>query len=460
MRVTLVLPESIAEQLANEAANPLECGGMILARPIQTEDGLRLLARRYLPVPAEHYELQASNELKVRSAGFVPALSAAATDDAIAIWFHTHPGLHSAPIPSLYDEQVNDELAEPVRIRTNQTYYGWLIASPNEQGWFHFSGALVAADHAAHIDRVWIVGERLQLIHSFGSTRVASPTRYDRNVRAFGSDIQAALGDLKVGVAGGGGTGSAVIEQLARLGVRDFIVIDPKNLTETNVTRVYGSSATQVGTPKVEIARENILRIAPDARCKPIQGSLSSATVAAELADCDVVFGCTDDEAGRLVLSRLSSYLLCPVIDCGVIISSDSGGGITGVDGRVTILSAGSACLICRNRIDIALAAAQMLPSAEHQLRREQGYAPALGNVEPAVVNFTTAVAAAAVNELIERMIGYGPEPRPSEVLLRMHEREISTNRVLPRDRHYCHANAGKWGAGTSSPFLDLSWPS
>jgi hypothetical protein len=94
----------------------------------------------------------------------------------------------------------------------------------------------------------------------------------------------------------------------------------------------------------------------------------------------------------------------------------------------------------------------------ERRRLADEGYAPALGQVEPAVVAFTTAVAAAAINELLDRMIGYGPPERPTETLLRLHEREISTNRALPRDAHYCHPSQGKWGAGNDEPFLGQLW--
>ena len=90
-----------------------------------------------------------------------------------------------------------------------------------------------------------------------------------------------------------------------------------------------------------------------------------------------------------------------------------------------------------------------MTPQERRRLA-DEGYAPALGGAEPAVVAFTTAVAAAAVNELLDRLIGYGPRPRPSETLLRWHEREISINTAAPRPGHYCDPHSGKmgWGAG------------
>jgi hypothetical protein len=61
---------------------------------------------------------------------------------------------------------------------------------------------------------------------------------------------------------------------------------------------------------------------------------------------------------------------------------------------------------------------------------------------------------------MLERFIGFGPEPRPNEVLLRFHEREISPNSRACRERHYCHQNSNKWGWGSGSPFLEQTWPS
>ena len=71
---------------------------------------------------------------------------------------------------------------------------------------------------------------------------------------------------------------------------------------------------------------------------------------------------------------------------------------------------------------------------------------------------FTTQVAAAAVSELLERLIHYGPEPVPTEVLLRAHEREVSTNDQDPRDGHYCHPGRSKLGLGDTAPFLEQTW--
>ena len=243
-----------------------------------------------------------------------------------------------------------------------------------------------------------------------------------------------------------------------RLGVRHFHLFDPDTLTLSNLTRVYGAFPEDVGSPKVNVSASHVGRIAPDAEVLTTQAKITDEVAAKLLLNVDVIFGCTDDNAGRLVLSRISSYLLLPVIDCGVLLSSGYGGQLDGIHGRVTVLAPGAACLVCRNRIDLRRATAEVLAPDEYTRLVDEGYAPALAGAEPAVVAFTTQVAAAAVGELLERLIRYGPEPVPTEILLRTHEREISTNDQSPRVGHYCHSDRGKLGLGVTTPFLEQTW--
>jgi len=457
---TLVLTEAIADHLIQLAEQPIETGAVLIASLIKHSTGMRLLARELHWVPDDAYLRRTPYELEATSAGFVPALQRAEELGAVALWVHNHPGQDAVPLPSVYDEIVDQKLADTFRVRTSSDFYGTLIVSPRlGADRLAFSGT-VQWDKADNIDidRLWIVGDRLRLIPKHGTVSAQSHELFDRNVRALGGPVQSALGDLCVGIVGCGGTGSAVAEQLARIGVRHFVLIDPDTLSLSNTTRVYGSTPELVGENKVDIAARNIQRIAGNANCTLFEGRVTDNGVIETLATCDVVFGCTDDNGGRLVLSRFSAYLLCPLIDCGVLVSSGAKGQITGIDGRVTVQSPGSACLICRSRIDLMRAGAELMPEAERQKLEREGYAPALGQVEPAVVTFTTSVAAGAVNELLERFIGFGPNPRPSEVLYRFHDREISTNSALPRPSHYCDPAAGKLGLGLTQPYLDLAW--
>lgn len=456
--VTLVMTSAIEAELREAALAEDESGAVLLARLVRTPTGsLRLLARSLHWVPGDSYLVREPLALRIKSDGFVPALGLAEVDGCVAIWLHTHPGLGSRPTPSEHDDVVDAQLADLFRLRTGAEYYGTLIVSASHAG-LTFTGRVESADSRLDIDRIWVVGDWLQSVRHWSSGTAPTDALFDRNVRAFGGGIQRALGDLTVAVVGCGGTGSAVAEQLVRLGVRRFLLIDPDELSLSNVTRVYGSTPSDVGRLKVDVCGDHLCRIASDVLVTRVHSTLVRREVAARLLDADLVFGCTDDNAGRLVLSRLATFLMVPVIDCGVLISSNEQ-LISGIHGRVTVLTPGSACLICRGRIDLARAAAETMSVEEHQRLESEGYAPELGNVEPAVVTFTTQVAAAAVGELLERLIHYGPEPVPSETILRIHDREQSTNVADPRARHYCDLDQRKVGLGATEPFLEQAWP-
>ncbi len=441
------------------AAEPLETAGVLLCRVSQGPGCVRLLAREVIWVQASAYAAREPWALSIRSEGYVHALGRAEEMGAVPIWLHTHPGIGSWPLTSPHDAAVDGQIADLFRMRSGSDYYGALIISPTRDS-IAFSGFIETGEGArTQMERVWQVGDRFRLIPSFSDSQTGFSQAFDRNVRAFGEGVQRTLGDLRIAVVGCGGTGSSVAEQLVRLGARHVRLFDPDELSESNVTRVYGSHLADVGRPKVDVLRDHLKAIAPDLDVRVFSSAITRRETALELTECDVVFGCTDDNAGRLILSRLSTYFVVPVIDCGVLLSSTDGGTLVGVDGRVTSLVPGQACLVCRNRIDLKRAAADLLSPGERQRRVDEGYAPALGRIEPAVVTFTTAVASLAVSELLERLIGYGPEPRPSEVLLRAHEREISTNVCEPLPRHYCHESSGKLGLGMTDPFLEQTWP-
>ena len=458
MTVTLVLTKQIADDLFEAASADVEAAGVLLTRLVETPDGhVRLLARKMYWVPDEAYLARETSGLSIAPHGYVPALAAAETDQSVPIWLHTHPGDESSPRPSRRDEIVNEEIADLFRLRSGSPLYGAVVVARTGRR-LHFTGHVESSQSRADIDRLWVTGRRFALTQNWLHKAIPLSGQFDRNIRAFGGEIQQILGDLHVAVVGCGGTGSAVIEQLVRLGVRHLSLFDPDTLTGSNLTRVYGSFPSDVGRPKVNVSKAHIFRIAPDAKVHATQAKITLEAKAKLLVDADIVFGCTDDNAGRLVLSRIASYLLTPVIDCGVLLSSGCGGQLEGINGRVTVLAPGTACLVCRNRIDLHRAGAEMLAPDEYRRRADEGYAPALSGAEPAVVAFTTQVAAAAVGELLERLIHYGPEPAATEMLLRVHEREVSTNDQDPSEGHYCHPGASKLGLGITEPFLEQTW--
>ena len=88
--------------------------------------------------------------------------------------------------------------------------------------------------------------------------------RNDRQELAFGTEGQAKLRITKVGVIGLGGLGSQVVQQLAHLGVRQYVLVDADKMQDVNLNRIVGTTPEDIGTFKVRIAEREISRTTDD----------------------------------------------------------------------------------------------------------------------------------------------------------------------------------------------------
>jgi len=454
IRITLTITDQVAAQLDEMARHDMESAGVLVAGLGRSEDEIRLLGRQFIAAPPESYLDRTSTRLRLDSAAWMPALKRAAlVEGAVALFVHTHPD--AEPRPSIYDDVVDEQLRPVFETRLGKPLYGSLVLHGTTAG-VEFSGRLWEGQHLlGPIELVRQVGRRLVFTSAIDSPSPAPPSAiFDRQVRAFGPAFQRLFAQLHVGIAGAGGTGSAVGEQLARLGVGRITIIDDQTVDATNITRIYGSGHADVGRPKVEVFRDLVARIGLGSQVRPIKDRITSLAAARALRSCDVVFGCTDDLRGRAILCRLAYWYLIPVFDVGFLIDS-VGGVVRGLEGRVTTMLPGTACLQCLKVIDPIRLTAEQLPAQERQARIAEGYAPELDHRDPAVVTYTTMVATWAINELIERIVGFG-DRAPFELHVRAHERKISTSSTPPDPQHFC-AQPARWGAGDEPPFLGRS---
>lgn len=423
--ITLAVTEPTWTELTAALGAAEESAGILSVRLVEGPgDLLTVLGREIVWAPNDTYVLRQADELVLESRGWVPGLARAAASGNQAFFVHTHPG--GRPESSEKDDAVNDAVAATFRARTGQDRYGHLVLGGTPETPM-VSGVVIDRDgHRRPVGGVRVVGDRLRVVVAADQDADDVPLHFDRQVRAFGDDGQRALSQLHVGVVGGGGTGSSVFEQLDRLGVGAITMIDPKDLTKGNLTRVYGSSMADVGRPKAEIARDHAAAIALGTSVHAVTGSVTDLDTARSLRHCDIIFGCTDDNSGRMVLSRLGYFFMVPVIDVGVVIDTLED-RVRGVYGRITVTGPGAACLLCRTRIDTERARTEALDGAERARLVDEGYVAGLGDPDPSVISFTTMVAAAGVTELLERLFAFGPTPPPTEQILLIHRRRISS---------------------------------
>jgi len=204
---------------------------------------------------------------------------------------------------------------------------------------------------------------------------------------------------------GAGGTGSYVLDFLARLGVGDIMVIDPDLMELSNVSRVANSCPSDVGRPKVDVARDGISRANSFARVGTIRGSVTARQVGIELAGVDLAFCCTDNHSSRAVLSQMSYEFGLPVIDIGTQVVLEDG-LVSRIAGKVVKIGPGFPCLWCAEDLDSARITEENLPPEEGARLAREGYVRGLDVKEPAVVTYNATVAALASGEMLSWFLG------------------------------------------------------
>lgn len=430
-----------------------ERAAVLAVRVVSTLEGTVLLGRTLAWAPDNCYLDRSNDGLSLTSHGWVPAARASVADGSLPVFVHTHPRGRGAF--SHKDDLVDQRLAESMpHLGSAGPYVSVLVSGSADQA--NIIARSCTIDGFVEVPKVRVVGDSLDLRIWGGDDASTFTSVFDRQIRVFGSDGQQTLRALHVGVVGAGGTGSAVCEQLARLGVGTVTLIDDDVVTHPTPTRGYGTTMADLGRPKATVVAESMESIGLGTRFIPIVASIADPGARSALANADVVFSCVDGHGGRLVLNRWAYAHLAPVVDIAILVTS-ADGRVAGIDGRVTWLSPGAACLLCRGRLDASLAYAEMLNPEERRRLAGEGYVKEAETVQPAIVTLTSLMASLATTELIHRLFSLG-DSLPTEILARLSQRELRLNRVPARPGCFC-TSADFLGRGTESPHLDLLWP-
>jgi len=316
--------------------------------------------------------------------------------------------------------------------------------------------------HPHHLDLIRIYGDQFKFYYPSKGHGDLSRA-FQRQILAFGQSVCHVLSQLRIAVVGCGGTGSATAIFLTRLGVGNILLIDGDHVDETNLNRLHCASLSDAVAkkPKVEVLKTAISNIGLKTEVRGITKWVEADCIADALKSCDIVFGCTDDHRGRLLLNRLAYFYLLPVIDMGLLIRTTKSDPpeISLLCGRVTVLFPREICLLCRNVIDPNIAYAQELqrrdPEHYKDLKKEFTFTPK-NEQTPSVITFSTEVASMAVNEFIHRIQGFrGLDGSASERLrLFEHCEDIKTGGKIHEDCDLCDKK-DFWGRGDMHPFLN-----
>ena len=247
--VTFLEPhfESLMTHLFSNGGN--EQAAFLLGRNVTTANSINLLVRKVIPVEQADIISASPVHMSIKSQSYLRVMKQADLNGDSFIFVHSHPtGLANF---SKQDDGEERALFKTAFTRIHHdTVHASLVFTDRDT----FCGRIHSSDgRHSTVRSVGVIGNRLQFLHSEQVSDV--PLEYfDRQARAFTSELQPILKRLHIGIVGIGGTGSAVCEQLIRLGVGKLTIIDGGIFEKSNVNRVYGATVFDENLPKVNIA--------------------------------------------------------------------------------------------------------------------------------------------------------------------------------------------------------------
>ncbi len=255
-----------------------------------------------------------------------------------------------------------------------------------------------ASSTFAPIDRIAIVGHDIR----FFDAAPAGPGQ------VLGAGTTALMATLSVGVVGCSGTGSIVIEQALRLGVKKLVVVDNDHVERRNLNRIVNSTAADAVNepPKTELVSRAAAAMGGQTEVRKFATRIQNREALAALAQCDVVFGCVDSAEGRQTLNRLAAFYLLPYIDLGVRIEADGDHGVRAVQGAVHYLRPDGPTLMERGVVTQPRLRAEYLARTSPEQYAEElqrGYIRGVNEDRPVVISVNMLTASLAVSEMLAR---------------------------------------------------------
>lgn len=280
--------------------------------------------------------------------------------------------IHSHPFPGWQGMSSDDVAAETRMAPSTFTFsdlplVGMTISSDSiwcARIWEHHGNGVFKIQWM-HL--VKSVGSKLAV--SFNDKLMPLPKyqeMFKRTRTVYGKQNHEKLCRLRIGIVGLGSVGSIVAENLSRMGIEKFVLIDFDKIEKHNLDRQLGSTKGDIGKLKIEVAARQI-RLSSTAQnisVEEIPNSLAEKQGYETALNCDVIFSCVDRPWPRHILNHIAYAHLIPVIDGGISVSFAKDGNFERADWQFQTVSPMRPCLQCLkvyDSSDVALEKSGML---------------------------------------------------------------------------------------------------
>ena len=168
--------------------------------------------------------------------------------------------------------------------------------------------------------------------------------QFSRTQILLGDEAMEKLHRARVAVFGIGGVGGYTAEALVRSGIGAIDLIDPDDVSVTNINRQLFATHSNVGKPKVEVARQRLLDINPNAEIQlhPVFYTPETADQF-DFTQYDYIVDAIDTVTGKLCLAERAFAAGTPIISC-----MGAGNKLNGTAFQVADISKTTICPLAR----------------------------------------------------------------------------------------------------------------
>ena len=377
-----------------------------------------LTVRSVVPIPYGECKVRTPDRITWSTQRLIPLLEEASKRDLAILKIHSHPGGY--PQFSSVDDEADADLFNSVFGWTDSKFpHASAVMLPDGR---MFGRAAMADGSFQPLDSILVPGDDLRFWVPEGVERVAAFAQ--RHGQLFGAGTTQRLRQMAAAVIGCSGTGSPLIEQLARLGFGRLVLVDPDCIEERNLNRILNASREDayLKRPKVEVMARAIAAMGFATELEIFQTDLATPEAVKAVAECDVVFGCMDGVEGRHLLNRLAAFYVLPYFDVGVRLEADGKGGIDEACGAVHYLRPDGSTLQDRKVYMPAQLKAAGLRRTDPKAYRDQlraGYIHGVEEDRPAVISINMQMASTAVNEFLARLHPYRHDNNAESAIVR-----------------------------------------
>jgi hypothetical protein len=186
-------------------------------------------------------------------------------------------------------------------------------------------------------------------------------------------------------------------------------------------------------TWKVDVAARYAEQLGLGTEVTCIRGHLGKEVPVTDIEGCDFALSCVDRHLPRALLNRLSYEKGVPLIDMGSAFRVDASGRVTNGAGRVVIVGPSRPCLACWGHIDPNRIRIESLSKDDRAKEVAEGYIQGADIPQPSVIAFNTAVAGAAVVELLRLVTSFsGTDAPPLRLSFDFETGTVRRNRLSP----------------------------